>query len=82
VVINVGAVVEQTQLTTIGLLEDGDDEMMSALPEAIADAVAESSSRAGCDDEMIREGVRVAVRRAFFGALGKRPVTSVHLVRN
>ena len=82
VVLNGGAAVEQTQLTTIGILEDGDDEMMRVLRETIADAVAESSSRAGCDDEMIREAVRVAVRRAFFGALGKRPVTSVHLVRN
>ena len=80
VVLNGGAAVVQTQLTTIGVLED-DDEMMRVLRETIADAVAESSSRAGCDDEMIREDVRVAVRRAFFGALGKRPVTSVHLVR-
>ncbi|MDP6805927.1 MAG: ribonuclease J [Rhodospirillales bacterium] len=82
VVLNGGAVVEQTQLTTIGLLEDDDEEMMHVLREVIAGAVAESSSRAGCDDEKIREAVRIAVRRAFSDALGKRPVTSVHLVRN
>ncbi len=82
VVLNGLGIAEQTQLTTIGLLDDGDDEMMHVLREAIAGAVAESSSRAGCDDEKIREAVRITVRRTFLGALGKRPVTSVHLVRN
>ena len=82
VVLNGGTVVDEAQLTTIGVLEDGDDETVRVVRKAIAAAVAESSSQARCDDEKIREAVRVAGRRTFFCALGKRPVTSVHLLRN
>ena len=33
------------------------------------------------DDADVKETVRLAVRRAFYESLGKKPVTTVHLVR-
>jgi ribonuclease J len=69
------------QLDTVGLLEDGEDEIGEVVVAAAANAVEGLSRASYTDDENVRETVRLAVRRAFRHILDKRPVTHVHVVR-
>ena len=48
---------------------------------AVGEAVAKLKPVEIRDDQLVREAVRIAARRALRTALGKRPVTRVHLVR-
>ncbi len=76
-----GRLVNEPQMSTVGLL-DGDDAMMAEdVIERIRTAIAKLPRGARDNDERVGETVRAAVRRAFRDGLGKRPVTKVHLVR-
>ncbi|MCU0838474.1 MAG: ribonuclease J [Rhodospirillales bacterium] len=68
-------------LTAVGLLVDDDDETLDAVEDAVRKAVDELGAASYNDDAVVRETVRLAVRRIFRQILNKRPVTHVHLVR-
>ena len=70
------------QLSTLGLLERGEDEIAAALTAAARKAIDDLPASTYNDDDAVREAVRLAVRRACRQVLSKRPVTEVHLVRN
>lgn len=70
------------QLSTVGLLEQGEGEVAAALTAAVRKAIDDLPASTYKDDETVREAVRLTVRRTCRQLLGKRPMTHVHLVRN
>ncbi len=76
-----GKLADDPQLFTTGLLEPDEAELEEKIFAAVRAAVADLSKKELKNDEKVREKVRIAVRRAFRDALGKKPVTGVHLVR-
>ncbi len=76
-----GRLAGEPQVSAIGLLEAGDDEMADDVVDAVHRAVGRMPASSRKDDDKVREEVRIAVRRAFRDAVGKKPVTQVHLVR-
>lgn len=76
-----GQIIAEPQIAAVGLVEDADDEILDEVVEAVWKAVEGLSKPAKRDDEVVREAVRVAVRRVFRERLGKKPMTEVHFVR-
>ena len=77
-----GELTEDPRLTLHGLVEANDenglqDETVDAVAEAV-DALGRAASRA---DEAVADAARRAIRRTVHKAIGKRPVTDVHVVR-
>lgn len=68
------------QITTIGLLSPDEEEVLFDIRTAVATAVADLPAAAAGDDAVVRETVRLAVRRNFRQLFEKKPVTHVHLV--
>jgi ribonuclease J len=73
-----GAVADVT-LATRGLLAEGDAAELESVKAQVRRALTEL--RAPPDDQTAAEHARLAVRRAFFKARGKKPVTIVHVRR-
>ena len=69
----------EPQLSTIGLLDDGEETLEDNVIGAVRTAVEKMNGTS--DDETLREAVRLAVRRSFHRLLNKKPMTKVHLVR-
>lgn len=69
------------QLSSVGLLETGEDEVLDRAGEAIRKALAGMSSKALGDDDVVGEAIRMAVRRTFRELFDKKPLTYVHVVR-
>ncbi len=76
-----GHIVSDPQLTTVGLLDEDDETVLHGVMDAIRDTVSNLSEIALSDDGMMREAVRIAVRRTFRKTYAMKPVTAVHLVR-
>ncbi len=77
-----GRLREETRLATEGLVDaEIEPETLDAARQAIADALERLPADARRRDEEVSEAARIALRRAFHKAIGKRPVTQVHLVR-
>ena len=76
-----GGLAADPQMFTTGLLEPDEAELEEKALAAVRAAVAGLSKKELKDDGAVREKVRIAVRRAFRDALGKKPVTGVHVVR-
>ena len=76
-----GKVLSEPKLTTLGLLEEDEQEIRETVIDAAAAAVNRLPLKERRDDEKTQEAVRIAVRRAFRKVLSKKPVTTVHLVR-
>ena len=77
-----GELTEDPRLTLHGLVEANDesglqDETVDAVAEAV-DALGRAASR---DDEAVADAARRTIRRTVHKAIGKRPVTDVHVVR-
>ncbi len=70
-------------MLTVTGITDGDDEreINGLLVEMVRDAVEGLPSSARTADDAVTEAARRAVRRVLRGEFGKRPVTSVHVVR-
>ena len=76
-----GTLVSRPKMTSTGLFEsDHDPSRQMALDEA-EDAVDRLSRMEARDDDRAAEAVRLAVRRYFRDSLGKRAITTVHIVR-
>ena len=78
-----GRLATEAQLSTIGLMEDGDSDTDTeeTVLAAVGAALGKMPKRARRDDAAVREAVRIAVRAAFRDSVGKKPVTTVHVVR-
>ncbi len=74
-----GNLAGKPELTTIGLLDDGEEGVEDDVIGAVRTALKKLDGKS--DDEAVREAVRLAVRRAFRRLLNKKPMTKVHLVR-
>lgn len=69
------------QLSSVGLIEDGEEDLLLMVRNAVVAAIDELPNKARIDDGALREAIRLAVRRSFRQLFDKRPVTHVHLVR-
>lgn len=78
---NTGGLVKEPLLSTIGLVEDGEDLVGIRVSDAITKAVSGIPSAARGNDDVLREAVRVAVRRVFRDVFDKKPLTYIHVVR-
>jgi ribonuclease J len=77
-----GGLLAEPRVAVMGLLDDpGRDEALAAAAAAVRAAVEEMPAAARLDDEAVRQGARVAVRRSLNASQGKKPLTEVHLVR-
>ena len=74
-----GGLAGKPQLTTIGLLDEGEEAIADDVISAVRTVVKKLGGTS--DDEALREAVRLAVRRTFRMLLNKKPMTKVHLVR-
>lgn len=71
----------EIQLSSVGLLEKGEDGVAEALGTAARAALEKLTSDLYLDDDTVRETVRVAVRRMARHLIDKRPLAHVHVVR-
>ncbi|MBL8659992.1 MAG: ribonuclease J [Rhodospirillales bacterium] len=78
---NSGDLVKEPLLSTIGLLENGEDLAGLRVGDAIGKAVDDIPPARRRDDDVLREAIRVAVRRVFRDAFDKKPMTFIHVVR-
>ncbi len=76
-----GKLVEEPRISAIGLADGDEAGLGDLIADAVREALAEMSAKARRDDDKVQETVRIAVRRAFRRNFGKKPVTTVHLVR-
>ncbi len=78
---NNGVLVKEPLLSTVGLVEDGEDLVGTRVGDAITKAVDNIPPALRTDDDVLREAVRVAVRRVFRDVFDKKPMTFIHVVR-
>jgi len=71
----------EPEMTTTGLLEDGEEDIADDAIYAAKEALSAMPGRELRDDGKIRETMRIAVRRSFRKNLDKRPIITVHLIR-
>jgi len=77
-----GKIVSGPKITQQGLLEgDEDQDVLYSIVDDIYEAVERLSRKDKRDDEVVDEEVRLATRRGFRKIFGKKPITSVHLLR-
>jgi ribonuclease J len=77
-----GKMLGEPQITAMGLLDaEHEAEEHEAVVDAVRDAIGELSATARRDDAVVREAVRLAVRRHLRQSHGKKPLTDVHLFR-
>lgn len=72
---------DDIQVTSIGLVEGDEEQVISDIRRAVVSAVASLREHEYGNDATAKEAVRLAVRRGFRQLFDKRPVTYVHLVR-
>jgi ribonuclease J len=78
---NRGGLLKDPLLSTVGLVEEGEEMVSTRVGAAIADAIGNIPSNARGDDDVLREAVRSAIRRSFRELFEKKPLTYVHVVR-
>ena len=77
-----GGLVGPPQLSTQGLMDDDEAELAEDdVTDAIEDALSSLKRSELRDDAAVGEAARIAIRRAVFRLVGKKPVTQVHVVR-
>lgn len=77
-----GALVDEPCLSLQGVLEPDEEAAVTAdALEALEAALAKLPKGALRSDERLGETARIAVRRALFRAVGKKPAVKVHLLR-
>ncbi len=65
-----------------GLLDEAAEaDKLTVIAAGVIDALKRLPAVERRDDAAVKEAARLAVRRAFFRMLGRKPVTDVHLVR-
>ncbi len=77
-----GSLLAEPRLSMQGVVDPRDEaDVVELVLEAVEDEVERLPRKARGDDERLREAARVAARRAFNRAVGKKPITEVALVR-
>lgn len=77
-----GRLAGSPQVALLGLEDEADlDDAQADVSDEVRDAVGRLSKPQRDDDEAVREAARRAVRKAIRSWHGKRPVTTVHIVR-
>jgi ribonuclease J len=77
-----GAVVQDPQVTLLGLMDDGqDNNLPGAIGAAVLDAIDAMPKSTRTDDAAVRHATAMATRRFLQESYGKKPVTDVHVVR-
>ncbi len=76
-----GRLVDDPQISTVGLLDRGEEDVEDDLIDAVIQAVEDAPPKVRRKDNALSDAVRIAARRAARDLLDKRPVTQVHLVR-
>ena len=76
-----GRVRDQVQVSTLGVMESGDQGALGVVRETVEEVIVAMPAAKRADDGAVKEAVRIAVRRVFRDRFDKRPVTNVHLVR-
>ena len=77
-----GRVVGDPSVALMGLADaETADDLTDLVADAVRDAVDDLPRARRRDDESIRETARIAARRALRSVTGKRPMTTIHLVR-
>ena len=76
-----GRVKGDVQISTLGVMEADDKNAIGVVRETIEEVVVGTPAGRRGDDVALKEALRIAVRRVFRDRFGKRPVTSIHLVR-
>lgn len=72
---------EDPTISHLGIVTEEDaDYLMEALQQAIFDALANTPDELRSNHKVIREAVRVSLRRCTQEMLGKKPMTVVHLL--
>ena len=73
--------VRQVHVSCVGIVEQGEEQIVQEMREAVCRSVEELPSARYEDDQSVAETARLAVRRASRQAIDKRPLTQVHVVR-
>jgi ribonuclease J len=77
-----GRALDEPRVTLEGVLDPiAEAEIVDDARAAVSDSLARQPARVRRDDEALAEAIRIALRRHVFKAVGKKPVTRVHLVR-
>ena len=76
-----GRVMGDVQISTLGVIGEDDEDALGVVRETIEEVVVATPEGRRGDDAALKEALRIAVRRVFRDRFGKRPVTSIHLVR-
>jgi len=82
VVDGAGRLAGEPQLSAPGLIDTGNGaELLDDIRSGIRKTIDELDGGRLLDDDGLREAVRRSVRRTVHAALGKKPLTDIHLVR-
>jgi ribonuclease J len=77
-----GKVLQDPQVTLLGLTDEGQDkELSAAIGDAVLDAVEGMPKSTRTDDAAVRHAVALSARRYLQENRGKKPVMDVHVVR-
>ncbi len=77
-----GSALADPQISVQGLVDpEAEAEVIEGVLEALVEELRRLPPCARAVDARLSEAARVAVRRAFFRAIGKKPITQVHLIR-
>jgi len=76
-----GCLVADPQISVTGLLDEDDHDLVDEVVDAVCRVVDDLPPARRREDEALKEAARLAVRRTINALCGKRPPTTVHLVR-
>ena len=76
-----GEWLQDPQLTTIGLIDDGEKVIIEKATQEAISTFNKLLKIDRMDDDIVREALRISIRRTFKRILDKKPQTTVHLVR-
>ena len=76
-----GALDGDPEVSLQGLIEETESEDLDTIVEFVAAAVSRLPAKERRDDAAVKEAARTALRRVCNKTFGKKPPTSVHLVR-
>jgi ribonuclease J len=75
-----GNLAQKPLVSTVGLVEDEEELVQTHIHNAVSAALADVPPAGRGDDEILREAVRIAVRRVFRDLFDRKPATFVHVV--
>ncbi len=77
-----GRLLGEPELTTLGIVESDDDPLLERAIEAARRVLEDMPMGGRLSAHAENEAIRIAVRRTFREAIGKKPITQIHLHRS